>query len=101
MDDYSGNIRLRIPTDLHGRLASIADTVGVSLNTLMVTLLAEGVTRRSNLGRGAPREVAEALAEAVVDSLKMPTRGGQLLKRLDAKVPEWRMWIPPERFVED
>ncbi len=100
MNDFSGNIRLRLPNDLHARLTHIAEAVGVSLNTLMVTFLAEGVARRANLEKGAPKEVAEALAEAVLDSLTTPTRQGQLIRRLDETVPEWRMWIPAERLAE-
>jgi hypothetical protein len=96
--DFSGNIRLRLPTDLHARLTEIADDCGISLNTLMVTLLAEGAARRGP-GSGVPREVAGALAEAVLDSVHMPTRGGQLISRLDARHPEWRMCIPAERLA--
>ena len=39
--DYSGQIRLRMPKTLHSSLAHKADTEGVSLNTWIVTLLAE------------------------------------------------------------
>ncbi len=97
-DDFSGNIRLRLPTDLHARLSEIADAVGVSLNTLMVTLLAEGAARRDDRRR-APREVTEALASAILDSASQPTRRGQLIARLDAEVPDWRRWIPAERLA--
>jgi antitoxin HicB len=38
--DYSGNIRLRLPRSLHADLARRADAEGVSLNQLMITLLA-------------------------------------------------------------
>ena len=38
--EYSGNIRLRLPRYLHAELARRADAEGVSLNQLMVTLLA-------------------------------------------------------------
>ena len=95
--DYSGNIRLRLPTDLHARLTEVAEATGVSLNTLMITMLAEGVARRS--GVGAPREVANALAEAVLDSVHLPTRQGQLIERLDSRCPDWRAWIPKERLA--
>lgn len=36
---YSGNIRLRMPRSLHASLARRAEREGVSLNTLMLTLL--------------------------------------------------------------
>jgi hypothetical protein len=98
-DDFSGNIRLRLPTDLHARLSELAEASGVSLNTLMVALLAEGAARRSNLGAGARPEIAEALAEAVLDSVHLPTRKGQLIARLDARQPDWRMWIPARRLA--
>jgi predicted RNase H-like HicB family nuclease len=40
---FSGQFRLRVPRSLHARLAHRADTEGVSLNTLAVTLLAAGM----------------------------------------------------------
>jgi hypothetical protein len=95
--DYSGNIRLRLPTDLHAKLTDLAESAGVSLNTLMVTMLAEGIARRA--GAPAPREVAEALAAAVLDSIHQPTRQGQLVHQLDKRCPEWRLWIPSERLA--
>jgi predicted RNase H-like HicB family nuclease len=39
--DFSGNIRLRLPRSLHERLARLAFAEGVSLNQLMVTVLAQ------------------------------------------------------------
>ncbi len=39
---YSGGIRLRMPPSLHEELAEQAADEGVSLNTWMVTLLAQG-----------------------------------------------------------
>jgi antitoxin HicB len=39
---YSGQIRLRMPRSLHERLARMATAEGVSLNQLMLTLLAQG-----------------------------------------------------------
>ncbi|MCL2779727.1 MAG: type II toxin-antitoxin system HicB family antitoxin [Polyangiaceae bacterium] len=38
--EYSGNIRLRLPRYLHADLARRADAEGVSLNQLMVSILA-------------------------------------------------------------
>lgn len=43
MSDHSGRINLRMPTDLHAQLATEAERQGVSLNTLLVTLLAGGI----------------------------------------------------------
>ena len=45
--NHSGQIRLRMPRSLHSLLASCADTEGVSLNTLAVSLLARGIGERS------------------------------------------------------
>ncbi|MGA8755667.1 MAG: type II toxin-antitoxin system HicB family antitoxin [Stellaceae bacterium] len=44
---YSGEWQLRAPKSLHRRLAERARREGVSLNTLVVTLLAEGLDERS------------------------------------------------------
>jgi antitoxin HicB len=42
----SGQWRMRAPRSLHRRLAERADAEGVSLNTLAVSLLSEGLGRR-------------------------------------------------------
>jgi predicted HicB family RNase H-like nuclease len=41
--ERSGQLRVRLPTELHTRLAAEAERQGVSLNTLIVALLAGGV----------------------------------------------------------
>lgn len=46
-EGYSGKWQLRAPKSLHRRLAEQARREGVSLNTLAVTLLAEGLGERS------------------------------------------------------
>ncbi len=42
---YSGQWRMRAPKSLHAALASRAKEEGVSLNTLTITLLAQGLAR--------------------------------------------------------
>jgi antitoxin HicB len=49
-DAYSGRWNMRVPKSLHRRLAERAKAEGVSLNTLAVTLLAEGLGRRGRDG---------------------------------------------------
>jgi antitoxin HicB len=49
-ESYSGKWLLRAPKSLHRRLAQRAKREGVSLNTLAVTLLAEGLGERSAQG---------------------------------------------------
>jgi antitoxin HicB len=44
---YSGQWRQRVPKSLHASLARRAVQEGVSLNTLVATLLAEGLGRRA------------------------------------------------------
>ncbi len=51
---YSGQIRLRMPKGLHARLAASAREEGVSLNTYLVSLLAE-----RNGDRAAEAKIAE------------------------------------------
>ena len=48
---YSGRWVLRTPKTLHKRLSERAKAEGVSLNTLAVTLLAEGLGGRTANGR--------------------------------------------------
>lgn len=43
---YSGNWQMHVPKSLHRRLAERARAEGVSINTLAVTLIAEGMGRR-------------------------------------------------------
>jgi len=45
--EYSGQIRVRLPKSLHARLASKAEDEGVSLNTLMIQYLTEGISTSS------------------------------------------------------
>ena len=47
IDQYSGQWRIRVPKSLHAKLDHKAKLEGVSLNTLAVTLLAEGLGRKS------------------------------------------------------
>jgi antitoxin HicB len=46
MADYSGQLRLRLPKSLHEAVSQLATAEGVSLNTLMLSLIAEGCGRR-------------------------------------------------------
>ena len=45
--DYSGQLRLRLPKSLHEAVSHLATAEGVSINTLMLSLIAEGCGRRS------------------------------------------------------
>lgn len=42
--DYSGRVTLRLPRMLHAQLDRLADREGVSLNSLMTTILQSGAT---------------------------------------------------------
>lgn len=46
LSGYSGQFRLRVPRTLHQMLASAADADGVSLNTLAVSLLSQGLAQQ-------------------------------------------------------
>jgi predicted HicB family RNase H-like nuclease len=43
VDTHSGKLSLRLPVDLHNALALEAERQGVSLNTLIITLLAGAI----------------------------------------------------------
>lgn len=43
---YSGKFNIRTPKSLHAKLAARAKAEGVSLNTMAIALLAEGLGRR-------------------------------------------------------
>ena len=51
MSASSGQWRQRVPKSLHARLTARAEREGVSLNTLVTALVAEGMGRRENPGR--------------------------------------------------
>ena len=42
----SGQFRLRVPKTIHARLTSRAEQEGVSLNTLVTAIIAEGLGKR-------------------------------------------------------
>lgn len=48
---HSGNVRLRMPIELHDALAQLAHEQRVSLNQLMVALLSSGASWRSDRER--------------------------------------------------
>lgn len=48
---YSGQWRQRVPKSLHASLARRADHEGVSLNTLVTALLAEGLGQKNSTNR--------------------------------------------------
>jgi antitoxin HicB len=45
--DYAGKIALRIPRSLHARVGRLASHEGVSVNQLLVSLISEGIGRKS------------------------------------------------------
>jgi predicted HicB family RNase H-like nuclease len=47
----SGRFNVRLPTGLHAALAVEAERQGISLNTLIVTLLAGGIGWQANTPR--------------------------------------------------
>jgi antitoxin HicB len=47
----SGQWRQRVPRSLHARLVTRAEQEGVSLNTLVTTLIAEGLGRKEGSRR--------------------------------------------------
>lgn len=47
MEEFSGQVRLRLPKELHRELATAAERQGVSLNTIFVTYLSAGLGRAS------------------------------------------------------
>jgi len=51
--DFSGQLRLRLPKSLHEDVSRLASAEGVSINTLLLSLVAEGCGRRS--AKPAPR----------------------------------------------
>jgi antitoxin HicB len=44
--DYSGQLRLRLPRSVHARLSKLAADEDVSLNTLLLAIISEGLGSR-------------------------------------------------------
>ena len=53
--DYSGQLRLRLPKSLHERISQMSSAEGVSINSMLLTLIAEGFGRRSEKPRGVAK----------------------------------------------
>ena len=70
--EHSGQLRVRLPKSLHGLLADEAERDGVSLNTLIVTLLSlrAGEAAASRQIHGELRSIIDLLGEAV-DFIRM------------------------------
>jgi antitoxin HicB len=66
----SGRFVARLPRSLHAQLVASAQREGVSLNTLVVSLLAAGVARGSSVGvaRKAAAETAQEVARRPIAS---------------------------------
>ena len=56
--EYSGQLRLRLPRSLHGRLVEEAELDGVSLNTLIVSWLSERAGVAAARTSDAPKPAA-------------------------------------------
>jgi predicted RNase H-like HicB family nuclease len=65
LHDYSGQLRLRMPKSLHARLSDDAEAEGVSLNSLIVTRLAESVGSHTAVNRFASGHTARSGSRAV------------------------------------
>jgi antitoxin HicB len=63
--DYSGQLRLRLPKSLHERVSQLATAEGVSLNTLLLSLIAEGCGRQApQAAEPAPKTARKRKAAA-------------------------------------
>ncbi len=51
--DYSGQLRLRLPKSMHERISRMATAEGVSLNTMLLTFIAQGFGGRLGTGERA------------------------------------------------
>jgi antitoxin HicB len=58
--DFSGQLRLRLPKSLHEQVSRLATAEGVSINTLLLALVAEGCGRRSPQRANEPGKSARA-----------------------------------------
>lgn len=78
--DYSGQLRLRLPRSLHERLTRLAATDDVSLNSLLLVLIARGLGDAE--ARPAPAKAPAASAPRK-ESARPPARSG--VREMDAE----------------
>jgi antitoxin HicB len=60
---FSGQLRLRMPKNLHAELSDAAKNEGVSLNTYLISLLVKGHTRNEGSPKAGRVERTPAVAE--------------------------------------
>jgi antitoxin HicB len=65
--EFSGKFNVRVPKLLHAKLVETAEENGVSLNSLVTTLLAEGTTRLSLMAH-SPRRLDLTVSERLPES---------------------------------
>ena len=64
-EGYSGKWQLRTPKSLHRRLAERAKYEGVSLNTLAISLLAEGLGKHTSEAKGTNFEIQQIVHQVL------------------------------------
>jgi len=69
VQDYSGQIRLRLPKSLHGQAAKVASEDGISLNQL-ITLAVQSRVTGQEVARRISREVKEHLVTYATPPLR-------------------------------
>ncbi len=72
--DFSGQLRLRMPKSLHARLSDDAEIEGVSLNSLIVTRLAESAGSHNAINRFASEHTDRSGTQAVATRRSRVTR---------------------------
>jgi antitoxin HicB len=59
-EEFSGKFNVRVPKTLHARLAQLADQQSVSLNSLVLSLLAEGAAALNSGPKPGAKQEAES-----------------------------------------
>jgi len=77
-ESYSGRLSLRMPPSLHARLARLADRDRISLNLLIVSVLANYAGGADSVTRPQERLRAASNSESPFQLVK--TQGAQLIK---------------------
>jgi len=100
--DYSGTISLRLPRSIHKRAAVMAERDKTSLNTYLVTAVAEKVGAQdlyNALAQRMEHRMAQSAYQAIVDftSAPMPTAAGNTFRQL--KIEERGSTITPNNRV--
>jgi predicted HicB family RNase H-like nuclease len=75
-EEFSGQLRVRLPRSLHRLAATEADLEGVSLNTLLVQLISDGLSRSQTV-RAVTQQLQTVLTRVELNAMRAQRRDSE------------------------